>query len=91
MGDWSPLEEDVLLKGLLTVVVHRPDGQPARNQSVKILGCGFVWGGTFAITDADGIASVEAPLGKVEVRVGKIWEEAWVGVDVETVVEITLG
>jgi len=38
----------------------------------------------------DGIASVEAPLGKVEVRVGDVCEEAWVAVDLETVVEITL-
>jgi len=42
MGDWSPLEEDVLLKGMLTVIVHLPDGRPARGRSVKILGCGFV-------------------------------------------------
>jgi hypothetical protein len=33
--------------------------------------------------------SIDAPLGQVEVRVGSAREEAWVGVDVETVVEIT--
>ena len=43
------------------------------------------------MTGADGIASVEAPLGKVEVSAGRVVEEAWVGVDLETVVEITIG
>jgi hypothetical protein len=33
--------------------------------------------------------TLEAPLGKVEVSVGAAREEAWVGVDLETVVEIT--
>jgi len=42
MGDWSPLEEDVFLKGLLTVVAHRADGRPACHQRVKFLGCGFI-------------------------------------------------
>jgi hypothetical protein len=37
------------------------------------------------------MASVEAPLGKVEVTVGGVCEEAWVAVDLETVVEITVG
>jgi hypothetical protein len=36
----------------------------------------------------DGAASVEAPLGKVEVRVGKVREETWVAADLETVVDI---
>jgi hypothetical protein len=33
--------------------------------------------------------TVEAPLGKVEVSVGRVREDAWVGVDQETVLEIT--
>jgi len=33
--------------------------------------------------------SLEAPLGKVEVSAGSVCEEAWVAVDLETVVEIT--
>ena len=37
------------------------------------------------------MASVEAPLGKVEVQVGPVREEAWVAVDLETVVEVTVG
>ena len=44
---------------------------------------------TSTVTRRDGTASVEAPLGRVEVEVGPIREEAWVGVDLETVVEIT--
>jgi hypothetical protein len=43
-----------------------------------------------AVTGKDGTASVEAPLGKVELRVGDVREEAWVAVDLETVVEITV-
>lgn len=42
MSDWSPLEEDVYLKGLLTVVVQRPDGRPCRGRRVIVRGCGFV-------------------------------------------------
>jgi hypothetical protein len=42
MSEWSPLERDVLLKGLLTVVVRRRDGRPASGQRVSIRGCGFV-------------------------------------------------
>jgi hypothetical protein len=42
MGDWSPLERDVLLKGLLTVVVRRRDGSPCRGERVVVRGCGFV-------------------------------------------------
>jgi hypothetical protein len=43
MDDWSPLEEDVLLKGLLRVIVHgRRDGRPRAGQRVVIKGCGFV-------------------------------------------------
>jgi hypothetical protein len=45
----------------------------------------------FAVTGDDGTASVEAPLGKVEVRVGAVREETWIAVDLETVVEITVG
>jgi hypothetical protein len=41
MDDWSPLEEDVLLKGRLTVVVRRRDGRPRAGQRVMIRGCGF--------------------------------------------------
>jgi hypothetical protein len=37
------------------------------------------------------VASVEAPLGKVEVMIGSICEEAWVAADLETVVEIEVG
>jgi hypothetical protein len=40
------------------------------------------------VTDGDGEASVEAPLGRVEIEVGSAREEAWVAVDLETVVEI---
>jgi hypothetical protein len=42
MGDWSPLEDDVLLKGTLTVVVRRPDGRPLAGQRVVVRGCGFI-------------------------------------------------
>lgn len=34
------------------------------------------------------MAALEAPLGKVEVLLGAIQEEAWIGVDSETWVEI---
>ena len=43
-----------------------------------------------AITDEGGVASVEAALGRVEISVGKVREEAWVGVDLETVVDVTV-
>lgn len=42
MGDWSPLEDDVLLKGALTVVVRRRDGRPCADHQVVIQGCGFI-------------------------------------------------
>ncbi len=42
MGDWSPLEDDVLLKGSLTVIVTRPNGRPCAGQRVVVKGCGFV-------------------------------------------------
>jgi hypothetical protein len=42
VGDWSPLEDDVLLTGLITVVVRQSNGRPARVKSVKVLGCGFI-------------------------------------------------
>jgi hypothetical protein len=32
--------------------------------------------------------TLDAPLGKVEIRAGRTVEEAWVGVDVETEVEV---
>jgi hypothetical protein len=41
-----------------------------------------------AVTGRDGTATLEAPLGKVVVTIGSRREEAWVGVDQETVVEI---
>ena len=41
-----------------------------------------------AITGRDGIATLEAPLGHVEVSIDSQREEAWIGVDGETVVEI---
>ena len=41
-----------------------------------------------AVTGRDGTVSMQAPLGKVEVSVGSRREEAWVAVDLETVVEI---
>jgi hypothetical protein len=41
MGDWSPLEDDVLLKGTLTVVVRRAAGRPRHGQRVLIRSCGF--------------------------------------------------
>ena len=42
MGDWSPLEDDVLLKGMLTVLVRRPDGRPYPGRRVAVRACGFV-------------------------------------------------
>ena len=42
MGEWSPLEEDVLLKGVLTVIVRRPDGSPRAGERIVIRGCGSV-------------------------------------------------
>ena len=42
MGDWSPLEDDVLLKGTLTVIVRRRDGRPCVGRRVVVRGCGFV-------------------------------------------------
>ena len=44
-----------------------------------------------AVTDMDGVVSVEAPIGRAEALVGDICEVAWVGLDAETVVEFTLG
>lgn len=43
------------------------------------------------MTDGGGVASVEAPLGKVQVSAAGVSEEAWVAVDLETVVELTAG
>lgn len=42
MGDGSPLEDDVLLKGMPTVIVRRHDGLPCAGKRVIIRGCGFV-------------------------------------------------
>jgi hypothetical protein len=42
------------------------------------------------VTGRDGSVTLEAPLGRVEVCVGSIREEAWVGLDLETEVEINL-
>ncbi|MGL4424393.1 MAG: hypothetical protein ACRCZF_27305 [Gemmataceae bacterium] len=42
MGDWSPLEDDVLLKGTLTVIVRRRDGRPQVGMQIRVRGCGFV-------------------------------------------------
>lgn len=41
-----------------------------------------------AVTGRDGSVSLDAPLGRVEVCVDGVTEEAWVGLDVETEVEI---
>jgi hypothetical protein len=41
MGDWSPLEDEILLEGMLNVVVRRRDGRPRLGQRVGIRGCGF--------------------------------------------------
>jgi hypothetical protein len=42
MGDWSPLEEGVLLKGTLLVrVIGRRDRQPRAGRRVTVQGCGF--------------------------------------------------
>jgi hypothetical protein len=43
MAEWSPLEDGVLLKGTLRVIVrNRRDGQPRVGQRVAVRGCGFV-------------------------------------------------
>jgi hypothetical protein len=42
MNDWSPLEEDVLLTGTLTVIVRDHRGRPLADKQVEISGCGFV-------------------------------------------------
>lgn len=41
-----------------------------------------------AVTGSDGTVTLEAPLGKVEVFVGRRSEEDWVGIDTTTEVEI---
>jgi hypothetical protein len=41
-----------------------------------------------AVTGGDGTVSLDAPLGKVQVCVEGVTEEAWIGLDVETEVEI---
>ena len=42
------------------------------------------------MTNEHGVASVEAPLGRVEVIVGDVCEVTWVAHDAETVVELSL-
>ena len=42
MEEWSPLEEDVLLKGSLLVIVRGRDGLPREGKKVRVKGCGFV-------------------------------------------------
>jgi hypothetical protein len=43
MSDWSPLEEDVLLKGTLLVrVIGKHNRQPLAGKRVTVQGCGFV-------------------------------------------------
>jgi hypothetical protein len=42
VGDWSPLEDDVLLKGTLTVVVRRRDGRPRVGWRVLVRACGYI-------------------------------------------------
>lgn len=42
MSDWTPLDEDVYLKGTLTVIVRGADGRPRAGQQISIRGCGFV-------------------------------------------------
>jgi hypothetical protein len=42
MGEFSPLEDDVWLKGTLIVrAVGRRDGKPQRGKRVVVRGCGF--------------------------------------------------
>jgi hypothetical protein len=41
MGDWSPLEDDVLLTGSLLVFVRDRRGRPLADKQVVIAGCGF--------------------------------------------------
>ena len=41
MGDGSYLDDDVMLKGTLTVRVVRRDGRPVAGQRVLLRGCGF--------------------------------------------------
>jgi hypothetical protein len=43
MDDWSPLKDDVLLKGTLLVIVRgRRDGRPQSGNRVVVKGCVFV-------------------------------------------------
>jgi hypothetical protein len=42
MGDFSPFEQDVLLKGILSVrLISRGDGSPQRGRQVVVLACGY--------------------------------------------------
>lgn len=40
-SDWSPLRDEVLLKGTLTVIVRHPDGRPCGARHIEIRACGF--------------------------------------------------
>lgn len=43
MDDWSPLEQDVLLKGTLLVrVISKRDGTPRVGKKIAVFACGFV-------------------------------------------------
>jgi hypothetical protein len=42
MDDWSPLQDDVLLKGTLLVIVRGRDQKPKVNKRVAVHACGFV-------------------------------------------------
>ena len=42
MRDWSPLEDDVFLKGTLTVFVHLRSGRAFVGQRVFFRGCDVV-------------------------------------------------
>jgi hypothetical protein len=42
MRDDSPLDDDILLRGTLTVVVRRRNGLPSIGRMVTVRGCGFV-------------------------------------------------
>lgn len=42
MAEFSPLEDDVLLKGSLLIVVRGRDGQPRPGKQVQVRGCGFI-------------------------------------------------
>jgi hypothetical protein len=45
---------------------------------------------TTAVTGRDGSVVVEAPLGSLQVCIGRLVERVWSAVDLETVVEINV-